>query len=179
MNPLIHRYWTGNLPKPEVSKFAGQIAVTQGVLKDWDDYTLPPDIKEYADSLNHLVPPEYLARHRSNVVRLELLNQFGGTWLDHDMVCFQFPDRSAAWTAFSNSGVASCAMYFDKSDAALAIAKSSIAAANTSMFASGDAMLTRVWAGRGITPHQLPYEKGAIRNVRGSFWGVHFWVSSS
>ncbi len=80
MSLLIHRYWEGD-PHP-MSPWIDNVIRTQHPmhgLKNWTSDTMPwPDAPE--------VEQESSALHRSNLTRYKALFDFGGLWLDNDVI---------------------------------------------------------------------------------------------
>lgn len=86
---MIHRYWGGPNPPPPFSHFSFNALASLNpnhYLMDWTDETLPPDILEMCATLQYQVHPADYWRHRANIIRLALLNTFGGWWYDHDVI---------------------------------------------------------------------------------------------
>jgi hypothetical protein len=173
---VIHRYWTGDAPAPCISVLGAQYAAPFAVIRDWTDDTLPDDIKTAVDKVTDYVPEDQRARHRGNVVRLHLLRRFGGLWLDHDVILLSIPSQQAPWLAWAGSSLCSAIMCFDPGDRRLDKAISSIAPAESSVDASGERMLSRLWLGdEGITYHHLAYDRDGVRNPHAHLWAIHDW----
>jgi len=176
MITAIHRYWTGDAPLPCISALGAQYAAPFAVIRDWTDETLPPDIKDAIDAVTDYVPEEQRARHRGNVARLHLLRRFGGLWLDHDVILLSIPSQQAPWTAWAGSSLCSAIMCFDPDDLRLGKAISAIAPAESSIDASGERMLSRLWASAPeITYHHLAYDRDGVRNPMARVWAIHDW----
>lgn len=96
---LTHRYWTGDAEPPMEPWLGKVVAALHPNLTDWTDKSLPADIATLADELAPNVLPQDRVRHRANVVRWALLAEFGGTWLDHDVIplrCLNEPEAKTA-----------------------------------------------------------------------------------
>lgn len=177
VSPFVHRYWTGTRRQPSISGFAKRCAERNGSLHDWTDATLPVDIREHLDELTPLAPPFARNTHRANVVRLLLLQKFGGVWLDHDAIIIDMPDRSSAWSAWAGGRVASSIMYFPSGHPLLQIAIDGIRSDKSAVRASGEIMLTREWADQDMTYHPLPFDASGRRDDNALPWAVHVWNS--
>jgi hypothetical protein len=174
---FIHRYWTGDAPLPTSSGFAGRTVRVHGVLRDWTDDTLPIDIREQMEVKASLVPEKARVKHRSNVVRLLLLQRFGGVWLDHDAIIIDMPDRREAWAAWAGERVASSIMYFPSKHPSLQVALDNIRPDTAAVKSSGEIMLTRVWTEHHLTYHPLPLDAAGRRDKDALPWAVHTWNS--
>lgn len=146
---MIHRYWTTawSTAEPEPLPLVGDQHV-------WHDDDVHPALIDLADSTAHLVyaDPAQQARHRSNVVRLGLLWQFGGWWADHDLTAsVPFTELPCPATARHPLGVrCNCWMAFPPEHEALDMALQTIAelpdaAPRHSTLVSGEMLLDRLW----------------------------------
>lgn len=88
---MIHQYWTGAPMPAAFSEFA---AGWRRLHPDWEyrlwgDCDLPPlqnqSLFDRADELC----PGFEGQLRSDVVRYELLREFGGVWVDTDFECYR------------------------------------------------------------------------------------------
>src|SRR4051794_38868686 len=104
----IHRYWDG--PPQAEHQWTARVVTSLhpgAALTDWTPEGLPPDVRVLTGSGD--------VRHDANMVRYALLSQFGGLWLDHDVIPLRSLLGSArCWTA----GVGQChegsVMWFPK-----------------------------------------------------------------
>lgn len=98
---IIHRYWSG--PPSPLEPWAGQTVRSMNpgeLLVDWTDGSLPDNIRQRADDSAGQVRPEDRFRHRANLIRLMLLIEIGGRWVDHDLIPLRpftdFPGNATA-----------------------------------------------------------------------------------
>jgi hypothetical protein len=79
---IFHRVWLGSNPMPEhfVAYGEGWLRLHPGwEMRTWTDENLP------SIRYPHFMDPKYSASMRSDMLRYELLSQFGGVYLDTDM----------------------------------------------------------------------------------------------
>jgi hypothetical protein len=177
----IHRYWTGDALPPVTSQLAGRIIDrytnnTPGLFMDWTDNMLPDEIMDLVTAHDSDVPETQRAKHRSNIVRYALLRQFGGIWLDHDLLLLQPPERFGSWVAFSQGQICTAAMYFPLGDPHLDAALDAVAPADTAWEASGEGMLKRAGVWTDVHQRELPFDYRGGR-TRASMWAIHMWGS--
>ncbi len=172
---LVHRYWTGPGLPPCVSATSAVHASQYGALRDWTDETLPPRIKRAVDRVEDYVPEAHRPRHRANVARLLLLQEFGGLWVDHDLIIISLPSAEMPWTAWSGSRICSAVLAFEKGDSRLALALENVTPSDSSVTASGEGMLTDVWGGERIPYYRLPFNRDGSKDRAGTPWAVHLW----
>lgn len=181
---IIHRYWTG--PPPATEPFIGN-AVTKGnpaaILRDWADETLPVELTRFLAECEDRVAPDHLVRHRANIVRLWVLREFGGVWLDHDVIPL-IPLEDVPPRATASHGVrCNCAMFFPIGDQCLTVALDRIRTAppnpeGKSIEVSGELLLEDV-CDRGVVRLQLPYAPDGSPIEGASRWAVHLYGTSS
>lgn len=107
--PTIHRYWHGPNPPPWVDTVAAMCPTA--TVTDWTDDTLPPGWVDWLDRMADQVAPPYQLRHRSNLVRMRLLHERGGIWLDHDVIPLEdITGETRPWVAAHRSSVCTCAI---------------------------------------------------------------------
>lgn len=174
----IHRYWTGDASKPDMSAFARGLASQFGTVTDWTDDILPSDVASAVDKRMDYVPDTglYRARHRSNLVRLRLLHQFGGLWLDHDVLLLDLPKPDGPWIAMSNRMTCSAAMRFEAGDDRLEKAWDKMTPGNSPRTSSGEWFLHHVW-GDEVKRIELPFDVWGVRQPYADQWAIHFWYS--
>lgn len=81
---MIHRFWSGPLPAHhQWVKTMIQTHMPYEELKDWTLDTLPSEID--LSSVDR-VREEDVPRHLANLVKWWALAEYGGMWLDHDVV---------------------------------------------------------------------------------------------
>jgi hypothetical protein len=177
MSNQIHRYWTGDSPKPSSSVLAGRIANGFGELNDWTDATLPVPILDIIDEHINDVPADQQNRHKSNIARYALLLYFGGIWMDHDVVLMSVPARGIPWVASSNGYIVSSIMSFPAGDRHLSKALESLREGDTSYQASGGGMLEEIWT--DVHRFTLPWSYEGVRDRQSQPWALHFWASKS
>jgi len=178
MSNRIHRYWTGDAPRPASSILAGRIASGFGDLTDWTDESLPGPITDLLDQHAEEVPEDQRPKHRANIVRYALLSQFGGLWMDHDVVLMNIPFRGMSpWIAASNSHIVNSIIFSPAGDPHLSQAIAAISPADTSYEASGGGMLERIWT--DVQRINLPWSYEGVRDREVQPWALHFWASKS
>lgn len=180
---MIHRYWTG--PAPATEPWVGW--VVRGLhadVRDWSDATLPAELHRFLDQMGGRVRAQDTLRHRANIVRLWLLREFGGVWLDHDVVPLRrLDDDERPFAAAHGGTLCNCAMGFDQGDPLLTDALDLIGAAPRSRDAlspvvSGELLLGDLWS-RRVEWRQLPFD-ALGRATRGAEpWALHLFASAS
>lgn len=171
---VIHRYWTGSEPPPPYAAQFGAMSSALGELKDWTDRTLPKMMLEFIDTRTALVPAPVRMKHRSNMARLLLLQRYGGTWLDHDVVLLSYPTAGAFIAGYPNHTPCSAVMNFRPHDPLLEEALDSITPAARAADASGEDMLGRIWRGRvEVIPFPNDYRGKMQPGVER--WALHLW----
>jgi hypothetical protein len=173
---MIHRYWTGDAPLQSFSEYTKKVASRLGDVTDWTDETLPEHIRELADQHENDVPNNR-PRQRANVVRLALLHEFGGVWIDHDVLFFRDPSIGVRglWAASSNGRLCSAVIGSDAGDPLLSSALSMLKPADSTPEASGELLLGGLWAYKVHTyPFLLDYN-GGIGDQSPKPWAIHLW----
>lgn len=100
----VHRYWEGE--KSGLNNWTGKALRHLGHDVDtWNYLTLPPECREWVDSVTDLVIPRQRLRHRANCVRWWMLAEYGGWWADYDLVPFRHFDTLPFPATASHSGV--------------------------------------------------------------------------
>ena len=69
----------------------------------------------------------------------------------------------------------SAIMCFEAGDPLLTQAIDAIAPGESSMQASGEMMLSRVWSASDVRFYHLPYDRDKVRNPAASMWAIHTW----
>jgi hypothetical protein len=85
---MIHRYWHGPPADEWTGKCLRSIHPDMQVT-DWTDELLPEQVVDWLYEHQHDVREADYFRHRANMVRLWLLNEYGGWWVDHDVLLLQ------------------------------------------------------------------------------------------
>lgn len=176
---MIHRYWTGPTLPPLYARQFKKMAEAHDEVRDWTDADLPPDMIRFADEHFDLVPDTgwLRAKHRSNMIRLLLLQRFGGTWIDHDVALLQLPagEFISGYDADTPcSAVISLPMHHPLLDEALA----AIAPARLCMEAAGERMLARTWGARiAVRPFPHTMEGELLPGI--DHWAIHLFHSAT
>jgi mannosyltransferase OCH1-like enzyme len=156
------------------SPVAGRIADKLGDFIDWTDETLPDEILAEMAKHEKKVPYKYWKLQRGNVARLCLLRQFGGVWIDHDVILLRHPDHTRSWMARDGAYACSAVVCFPQAgDPLLDLALDSITEKYTARDSSGEAMLHTIWPDLPRVPFTFGYE-GSEENEP---WAVHLWGS--
>lgn len=172
----IHRYWTGDAPKPASSILAGRIAGSFGEVIDWTDEDLPTPIHAIVEAHAGDVPEVHRIRHASNIIRYGLLAFYGGIWMDHDVVLMSLPAQGP-WVASSNGFIVGAVMSFPPGDQHPQMALDSLRVGDTSYQASGGGLLQEIWTDVRKVP--LPWSYEGVRERSAQPWALHFWASKS
>lgn len=174
----IHRFWTG----PENDLFLW----TEQTLK-----SLHPGVKiktwtsgEYDVELGQVQTSD-MVRHESNVIRYKALYDFGGIWLDHDVVplCNLFNETQPNTTAGYGRQREGCFLRFDKGNTEL---KSLIDTIETeplnefgkSTHVSGAKALSRINEKVLIEPRVIPIDSFGNWIGKDKPIAVHLWATS-
>lgn len=176
---MIHRYWSGD-DEPEWTGRALR-SINRGVpVVDWDDSTLPQGCREWVREHEPLLPGNI--RHRSNLIRLWLLNEYGGWWVDHDVTLLRplaelpFPMTAAHET------VCSCVMGFPSGHPMIQRAMANVGRFPTpnqsSVSISGERLLQR-YKTPDVTLMELPYDAAGNWQPNSEPWAVHIFSTSS
>lgn len=172
---FIHRYWTGESP-PMSSPVAGRIAEGFGDFIDWTDEMLPEEILEVVAEHENKAPFRVRGMQRGNIVRLCLLRQFGGMWIDHDVILLRPPDGSRPWMAQDGPYACSAVLCFPvEGDPLLDLALDSITAQRTARDSSGEAMLDTIWPDLPRVPFGFGYDGKPAAEP----WAIHLWGSKA
>lgn len=172
---MIHRYWTG---QGHGRPWTGMLARGFGMqVVDWDDTTVPADILAFADARADLVIDKDRLRHRSNIVRLLLLQRHGGVYIDHDVILLRPLNvlDPEPWAA-AHGSLCSCVLSFPKDHPWLAQAIERLPETGeglTSREASGEHFLARQWP--RITRRALPFDTRGQRVPNSALWAVHLF----
>lgn len=113
---LIHRYWTGVAlpPHNEWMHSCLQTLNPGHEVVDWTDDKLASKYDVFFK--DEQVAKKDELRHRSNIVRLLLLFDFGGAWYDHDVIPFLPVNTLPCPSVGSHRGLCNSFMYFDEKD---------------------------------------------------------------
>ena len=123
---LIHRYWTGDsfpLHEPWLQRVI--MSLNHGVeLHEWTDNDLPMDYHKFFNDSQVRGQDAY--RHKSNLVRLLLLYDFGGAWFDYDVIPLIPLNTLPCPSVASHNGLCNSFMYFQPHDSRLESALNAI-----------------------------------------------------
>lgn len=176
---MIHRFWIGP-PHPRATWTGTVIDTTcAGTRRDWTPDTLPASID---------VPDDPDPRHVANVVRYQLLHEFGGLWLDHDVIPLTNLCRARGpWVAGMGPHRSACVMWFPEPGHPLLAALVDDAMLTTTGLSrdrSGDRLLGRLlprYHDVGVNEAVLPYDSVGrrVRRLHGQPEAIHLWETSS
>jgi hypothetical protein len=170
---VIHRFWDGP-GEPPYKNFTGLL--TRREVTDWTMDTLPVAIKTQVEELDHLAPEGRLERHRSNIARVLLLIEFGGVWIDYDVLLLKpLPDQPVAFTAGVGGEVCSCVMSFPKGDRRLRQVMEGLKA-RTETLTTLDSVLAPA-VNSSVWVRDLPFDSNGNRAGL-DMWAVHLWGTS-
>lgn len=90
---IIHRLWIGG-PEPEWSRpFADTWRLPGWTLKEWNNDNLsglfPLRNQVVYDALPDILPPQNVGQVRSDFIRWELMERYGGVYVDSDFECLR------------------------------------------------------------------------------------------
>lgn len=181
---MLHRFWEGP-PNPSSAwqhTLLSELNPFDEVV-DWSPTTLPTGLQDLLGHCSDMVRPEDEVRHRANIIRLWLLNEFGGWWVDHDLIPLRpfdslpFPataahgrTRCSCWLAFP----AGHPLLWQALNSATNAPRSSTA---SSIEVSGEHLITRLTDGRfkHVPGIQLPID-GHGHPIEGAEpWAVHLY----
>lgn len=107
---ILHRIWVG----PEMPSKLVDIGVQwQNMLPDWKHILWNEESldwlvnKEFYDRAEELVPPDAVGQFRADVARYEILNSFGGVYVDCDLEPLRSIDElhiHSAWAGWERQG---------------------------------------------------------------------------
>lgn len=187
-----HRYWTGIERPPMEPWLHHVVAGLHPNPVEWTDETLPDHIRQLADETAANALEEDRLRHRANVVRWALLAEYGGTWLDHDVIPLRrlvYPEARLA--AVGGPGGqhgtwvrSSCIVYLPGPQHPLALWMTAAhrnpqPSPQTAPYASGDRLLATAPGVRRMPVIPLPYASDGKRMVGAHFDAVTTWATSS
>lgn len=182
--PTIHRYWEG-----EPSTVADLIGMAvrnmhpESQVKDWT----PGEVADIPVDVSQVRPVDEV-RHRSNIIRYWLLHEYGGLWLDSDVVPLDNLFGSVPhqiWTAELRGRREGCALRFPAGHPFLAEALASIAAAGPSDLVSADVSGARLLDrcdgdGVGREPRVIPVDAVGVLVPSGTpAIAVHLWQTAA
>lgn len=178
----LHRYWSGPLPGTE--PMVGRRVRSLGHdLYDWTDDTLPVAVVEWLDAGSDQVVAADRLRHRANMVRLWLLNEHGGVWVDHDVIPFiDLGTLPRPFAASHNGTLCNCVLGFDAGHPMIRQALDIGAVMphdrrGQSVSVSGERLLEHVRT-PDVTLFPLPFDKlGRWQNPE-SVWVDHVYTSA-
>jgi len=179
---FVHRFWTGpSLPGQGWATAVVQRAHPDAEVAGWTLETLPADLLSLLD-------PGDDPRHLSNVVRYWLLHEYGGLWLDHDVIPLR--DLTGArqpWTASLRGRREGAVMWFPAPGHQMLAELVAVAALGTSPSApsplrSGAAVLHRVglrYPDVAYEPRVLPIDARGCPTGVAEVWALSRWQTSS
>jgi Glycosyltransferase sugar-binding region containing DXD motif len=173
----VHRYWSGPAELPESSALAAAIIkknFPRAYLLDWTDSRLPNTILMEVEKRIRFVPAYDRVIHRANLVRLLLLEEFGGAWIDHDFILMR-PPRELEIAAHPNGSYCPCYMSFPAEHPEIVKAIATIEPAPNATYSSGSRHLNKV-LDPSLVKTVLPFghtgeELGTLNEQ--TFVGVH------
>jgi hypothetical protein len=177
---VIHRYWHGDADPPAEPWLHEVIAYLHPdqQLHDWTDKTIPVALAARLDS----DPLRDDPRHRANVARWWLLETYGGTWLDHDVIPFM-PLPQGTWTATLGTTRTGCAVRLPLGHGLPRAMLDRINQADRTgqpVDISGDHLLQQVaarWPALGS--HRLPFDAIGQPDRGAAPWAIHLWSTSA
>lgn len=176
---VIHRYWTGPA-SPPMEPWLGEalrLLNPSEQVVDWTDDTLPADVVDRADALLVRLEASSPYRARSNVVRLLLLERFGGAWYDHDLIpLVPLEQLPAVATASHREPRCNCFLRFPADHPVIGAALGAIEtmSAASSSLDIGERLIDRIAGDRpDIARLFLPFDADAVPNPRAWPWAVH------
>lgn len=177
---MIHRYWNG--PKWHGSSFTGSVLRKLHPdieVKEWGDEHLPDDVLNLIDETLCFVVPSDAGVHRSHVVRWWVLREYGGWWVDHDVIPLQSFETLPLLATAAHRGGSRCPswMAFPKGhwlpDTALRhIALSKTGRPRRAIEFSGGGLLDAL-ADPSIDALPIPIEMDGTREDGVPLWMVH------
>jgi hypothetical protein len=164
---------------PEQVWITSIVQQSQVDLIDWTFDTLP-------QQLSKLLDPNDNPRHISNVSRYWLLYEYGGLWLDHDVIPFRdLTGSSRPWTASLRGHREGCALWFPTPGHPMLadlVAASLTTDFMSSPYRSGAHLLDRVgrrYSDVTLEQRVLPLDAMGRRTSTEEVWAVHLWNSSA
>jgi hypothetical protein len=175
----VHRFWVGPA-RPLHEWITAAVRRAHSHVVDWSWLSLPPMLADLLD-------PDDDPRHLSNVARYWLLHEYGGLYLDMDVI----PLRDltvvspSPWTAALHGRREGCVMWFpqpyhpmlaEAMDRALAASRS-----QPSPYRSGSHVLERVGASHphvALEPRVIPLDALGWRTPASEVWAVKQWETS-
>lgn len=183
---IVHRYWAGDEAEPFGPWGTDVLRNTQSHAQiiDWTEDLLPPALIDLADACMDQVKSVDAVRHRANIIRYWLLNQYGGWWVDHDLVplvsfeSLPFP----AIAAHGNGEACGCWLAFPERHAFLARALDAITLAPPSHTArscevSGSQLIDRL--DPDVRRVRLWIDTDGVFNEGASPWAIHAALTSA
>jgi hypothetical protein len=166
-------------PNPQHSWITKVVHSLYPEVLDWTFDTLPPKLVKLLD-------PNDSPRHISNVVRYWLLHEYGGLWLDYDLIPLKsLTGAPQPWTAALHGRREGCAMWFPSPRHPMMADLIAAALTSTHTYTphrSGAHLLERV--GRRhidvkLESRVLPIDAKGRRTFKEEVWAVHLWDSSA
>jgi len=183
---MLHRYWTG-ASLPDTEPWVGWVIEKMHpdlMLHDWTDDHLSDEIVGWLDGAAVQVKEEDRPRHRANMVRWWLLREYGGIWLDYDIIPLAPLPVDRRMCATPGSLPSSCVIGLPAPNDPLAdkmltaIQGAGPQSDRPSVEVSGDKQLMRVAQHEGL--HLLPMRFGLHGDVANATSPLlHLWRTSS
>lgn len=149
---------------------------------DWTDQSLPEEALAFVDGTMSKVPSSHYPRHRSNVIRIWLLNHFGGTWYDHDLIPLapldELPEVATASHRYSRCN---CFLRFPVGHPFLGEMLNRIQKSGEvpSSVCLGELLVHEVASNYDIATLVLPLEVDGTPNTVAEPWAIHAYMTSS
>lgn len=188
----IHRYWDDPDTTPVHASWTTKVIENlhpDDELKDWTRDDVPDHILSLFDELDVSVITEDRPRHHANIFRWWALGEYGGIWMDHDvmpLVNLQSPNRP--YTAAIGTQRNSSVLCFPEHDKLVEVMRHAIDLKSRtspfgtrSMDASGDHVLNR-YMNPSVWARQLPFDRNGRPPEMGPHtqpWAIHYWNTAS
>lgn len=181
MKTLVHRFWVGpRCADHDWITRTVQQAHPAADVADWTLDALPADLRAQVDA-------DDSPGHLSNVVRYWSLFEYGGLWLDHDVIPLRdLTGAPAPWMASLRGLREGSAMWFPVPGHPMMAEMLAIALASTKGLPpparSGGRFLRLVgtrYPDVGYEERVLPVDAAGRRTVPAEVWAVHLWRETS
>lgn len=178
---LIHRFWIG--PQHQDYRWITltvQRAHPDAEVVDWTIETLPSDLLKLIVIGDDPV-------HISNIVRYWMLYEFGGLWLDHDVVPLRdLTKEQKPWTASLDTQREGSSMWFPKVKHPMMKELISVGINSPinlrAPIRSGGRFLREIgnkYPDVGYEERVLPLDSIGQRTKKSEIWAVHLWQTTS
>lgn len=179
---MIHRFWMG--PPPPHAEWVKRMIETHmpgEELKDWNLVNVPAEVDLACDLR---VEPGDQPRHLANLVKWWALAEYGGVWLDHDVIPLKDLREAEPYTAAIPGPVrVACVVNLPEPGSRMALTrledmKTRTHSSRRTPWVSGDYALNS-----GDYPEVgyrfLPYDALGRRIQNTPLWVMHLWETSS